>query len=62
MNIDRTFTTVSATIDLQLTVNPCVVTGFAIISTPDAQISYTLGEESFTFGTYEFELSPDCGY
>ena len=54
--------TLYATIEFQLTVKPCIVTDFAVISTPDAQISYTLGEETFTFGSYQFAMTPECGY
>ena len=62
LNIDRSLTPVAAAIYFELTVQPCIVTDFDIIAAPDAQISYTLGEEGFTFGHYEFEMRPDCGY
>ena len=62
LNIDRTLSPVSATIEFKITVNPCTVTDFDIISAPDAQISYTLGEEGFTLDPYEFAMTPDCGY
>ena len=29
---------------------------------PEAEISYTLGQPSFSFGTYQFVQNPDCGY
>ena len=62
LNIDRSLTPRSATIDFEVTVNPCTVTDFTAVAAPDSKISYTLGEEGFTFGPYEFEMTPDCGY
>ena len=62
LNIDRSLTPVAAAIYFELTVQPCIVTDFDIIAAPDAQISYTLGEEGFTLGRWEFEMRPDCGY
>ena len=49
-------------IEFELTVQPCLVTDFDVIAAPDAQILYTLGEEGFMTGHWEFGMKPDCGY
>ena len=62
LNIDKTTTTVEQIIEFQLTVDSCTVESFYIVRKPEAEIAYTLGESSFTFGPYEFAQTPDCGY
>lgn len=62
LNIDRSLTTIATMIGFELTVQPCIVNDFDVIAAPDAQILYTLGEEGFMTGRWEFEMKPDCGY
>ena len=52
---------VKETIEYTLVVNPCQVTDLISNSVIDP-ISYTLGDESISFGLYSFSQSPECGY
>ena len=61
-NIDKSTTTIMQTIEFELTVTSCTVESFNVVQRPEAEIAYTLGEPSFTFGPYEFTQTPDCGY
>lgn len=55
MDIERNLVTVSAEIDFRLVIKPCLVESFEVVERPEAQILYTLGEETFSFGPYSFE-------
>ena len=55
LNIDKTTTPVSETIEFTFTVSPCTVTQFDVVSPAIDTVIYTLDEASITFGQYEFQ-------
>lgn len=62
LNIDKSYSLVSQSIDVKLTVSPCYVITYEVISEPIEPIIYTLHDPSFSFGQYAFAQEPHCGY
>lgn len=51
-NINKVMNLVSKTISFTITVSPCIVTSYNVVSAPINSFTYTLGDPSLKFGPY----------
>ena len=62
-DIDNVMSTVTQTIQFQITVSPCIVNVFEESSSVVSAVAYTLGDLSkLNFRAFGFAQTPDCGY
>ena len=53
-NIYKVMDLVSKTISFTITVSPCIVTSYNVVSAPINSFTYILGDPSLKFGPYQF--------